>query len=311
MLKNSCHSSHSSGFTLIEVMISLALGLFLLAMGMQALLLINKTFIDVKQSARMQETARFAFELLRQDLKQSSYWADVLSFSEISGSLNVSDINLTSCLEGGNSWGKQLQQSIYGLNDSASSYACVSNDDYLNGDILTVRYPELQASFNIDNEQLYLRSNGTEHRLFLGADKNLVSNTNLALATITQQIISHSFYVGDSKRRCNGHIVPSLYWQTLVNGRPQQEELLSGVEQLQLQFGVDQDLDSSPEQYLNPSQVINWQQISSIKVDLLVRSKCPDLSHKDNNLYVLGDIQYQPKDNFHRQFYSYSFNYKH
>lgn len=291
-----------SGFTLIELMISLTLGLFMLTIGMQSLLLINKSFIAVKQSADMQENARFSFNFISRDTSQSRYWSELLPYSEISGSLALTDESNDTCIESGNSWGAQLRQSVFAINNSSGTYTCVGNDGYLRGDILTLRYVEPTPATIIDDEQLYIKSNGNLHKAFLGKDKILLINT-LPTNSTTHEVISHSYFIGDTKRRCNDQVIPALYWQTLVNGRPQKEELLSGVENFQVQFGVDEDINSIPDKYVNANQVINWRDVQSIKVDLLMRANCPDMAHLDKNTYYLGDEIYQPMDNFHRQVY--------
>ncbi|WNC67629.1 PilW family protein [Thalassotalea nanhaiensis] len=296
------------GFTLVEVMISLTLGLFLLTMSMQSLLTMNKSFVTIKSSSRMQETARFTFALLENDLKQSRYWARSLGFASFSGSAALTNINSTNCLEDGTTWGRQLQQPIFALNNSAVTYACVNNDNYLHGDILTIRYADNQLLTNYDDEQIYLRSLGSKHRLFVGKDRNLAINNDLS-SPLSQLIIAHSFFVADSGRTCKGELIPALFWQTLVNGRPQKEELLAGVEQFQLQFAVDIDVDGQPDTYLNPDQITGWQNVHSVKVDLLVRSDCPDTAHLDNKSYQLADVSYQVNDHFYRQQYQYTFNY--
>lgn len=292
----------SCGFTLIEVMVALTLGLFMLTMGMQSLLLINKSFIAVKQSAHMQENARFTFNFISRDIVQSRYWSDLLAFSDIEGSLNLTSESNETCIESGNSWGAQIQQSIFAVNNSSGEYSCVSNDGYLRGDILTLRYIKPTPVTLTDNEQLYIKSNGSKHKAFLGKDKNLVTNSLPSKAT-THEIVSHSYFIGDSNRRCKNQVIPALYWQTLVNGRPQKEELLSGVENLQVQFGVDENLNAIPDKYVNANQVLNWRDIKSVKIDLLVRSQCPDMTHLDKKTYYIGDEVYQPMDNFHRQSY--------
>ncbi|OUS30398.1 hypothetical protein A9Q98_05245 [Thalassotalea sp. 42_200_T64] len=299
---------YSYGFTIVEVMVSLTLGLFLLSVSMQGLFSVNKSFINIQQTAKMQETARFAFALIENDIKQSRYWNNTLPFSTFAGSALLTDATQTTCIESGTSWGRQLQQPVFAINNSATGYACIKNDDYLIGDILTLRYASTEPVGSYDNQQIYLRSDGASHRLFIGRDRSLAINKDLTNA-LTQQIVAHSFYIGDSQRECQSQIIPSLYWQTLVNGRPQREELLSGVEQLQIQFAIDNDEDNIANKYVNPNQVLNWRRILSVKVDLLLRSDCPDKAHFDNKNYPLADINYQVNDNFHRLHYQYTFNY--
>ena len=276
------HNFHKyRAFTLVEVMISLTLGLFLLTMSMQSLITMNKSFATIKSNSRMQETARFTFALLENDIKQSRYWAKSLAFANFSGSAGLTNVTNTSCLEGGTSWGRQLQQAIFALNNTASTYACVNNDNYQQGDILTLRYANNQPFASYDDDQIYIRSLGEQHRLFIGKDRGLAINNDLS-APLNQLMVAHSFFIADSGRTCKGEMIPALFWQSLVNGRPHKEELLVGVEQLQFQFSIDEDVDGKPDKYVNPDQVTNWQNVHIVKVDLLVRSDCPDFTHLDN-----------------------------
>ena len=271
------HNFHKyRAFTLVEVMISLTLGLFLLTMSMQSLITMNKSFATIKSNSRMQETARFTFALLENDIKQSRYWAKSLAFANFSGSAGLTNVTNTSCLEGGTSWGRQLQQAIFALNNTASTYACVNNDNYQQGDILTLRYANNQPFASYDDDQIYIRSLGEQHRLFIGKDRGLAINNDLS-APLNQLMVAHSFFIADSGRTCKGEMIPALFWQSLVNGRPHKEELLVGVEQLQFQFSIDEDVDGKPDKYVNPDQVTNWQNVHIVKVDLLVRSDCPRL----------------------------------
>ncbi|WP_277949409.1 PilW family protein [Chromatium okenii] len=64
-------SSSQRGFTLVELMISMTIGLFLSA-GMVALLIGNKqSYRDSENVARVQETGRFAVEYLAKNVRQS------------------------------------------------------------------------------------------------------------------------------------------------------------------------------------------------------------------------------------------------
>ncbi len=300
----------NKGFGLIEIMIALSIGLFMLTFGIQALMAINSSFLRIKENAKMQETARFAFELLQQDINRSKYWRNMLNFSQFSGTASQSDATIISCSESGSSWARKLSRSIFALNDTTQDYQCVANDNYLGGDILTLRYPEITPVVSYDNEQLYIRTNTNEHRLFLGVSKTDISNNDLPLNTITQLIKSHSYFIADSQRYCKGFSVPALFWQTLVNARPQKEELLSGVEQLQIRLLVDQNEDGLADSYLNPNQVNSWLRVHAVKVWLLMRSDCPDPGFNNSQVYQLGDQVIQYNDHFRRQLYQFTFNYQ-
>ncbi|MBK1694434.1 hypothetical protein CKO09_06730 [Chromatium weissei] len=70
-LFNSPTNSSQRGFTLVELMISMTIGLFISA-GMVALLIGNKqSYRDSESMARVQENGRFAIEFLAREIRQA------------------------------------------------------------------------------------------------------------------------------------------------------------------------------------------------------------------------------------------------
>ncbi|WP_444920979.1 PilW family protein [Microbulbifer sp. CnH-101-G] len=61
---------------------------------------------------------------------------------------------------------------------------------------------------------------------------------------------------------------PSLYRE--VNGEAQ--ELLEGVENMQLTYGVDTNSDDAPDEFVSASEVVDWDDLIAIKVELLLVS---------------------------------------
>lgn len=67
-------SSSANGFTLIEVMVSLMIGLFLLLGVTYVYVGSKQTYRSVSSMSRMQESGRLAFEYLTQDLRMAGYY---------------------------------------------------------------------------------------------------------------------------------------------------------------------------------------------------------------------------------------------
>lgn len=296
------------GFSLIEVMVSLALGLFLTSFGLHAIISTNEQFSYLKQVSRVQETARFTFELIQRDVQQSRDWRRMLRFAHIAGSSNIAPNTNLGCNDANTKWARQIRQPIHAKNNSANQYHCVQNDDYLQGDILTFRGLLPDAAINWDDQQFYLRHSAVKFHFFNGKDRNLTQNSFLSKSK-TQQIFAHSYYVGDTQRSCSKKIIPALYWQTIVNGLPVKQELLAGVEHLQVEFGTDENADGIIDQYRVAKDSLNWQDIKSINITILVRSICPIFNYKDDKTYQLGDLIYAVNDSFYRQKFEFSFHY--
>ena len=86
------------------------------------------------------------------------------------------------------------------------------------------------------------------------------------------QILSYGtylFYVGIGRDKN-----PALYQVSLRKdatlGRP--VELVSGIENMQLLFGVDTDADEIPNQFLTADQITDWDQVVSVRIALLTHS---------------------------------------
>lgn len=72
-MKTPQHIHHSRGFTLIELMIALVLGLFLVAGVLYVFLSNSQTYRTNEALSRVQENGRFAIEFLTSDLRHASY----------------------------------------------------------------------------------------------------------------------------------------------------------------------------------------------------------------------------------------------
>ncbi len=76
-LKN--NYQHQTGFTLIELMISVTLGLLLIAMVVSVFVNSNRNYVQDDNYAIMQENGRFALKRLAHELAMVQYWGGMLN----------------------------------------------------------------------------------------------------------------------------------------------------------------------------------------------------------------------------------------
>jgi type IV pilus assembly protein PilW len=124
-----------SGMTLIELMVALAIGAFLMIGAMTVFMQSRTTFRVNDSVSRIQETARFALDALEPDIRMGSYWGLTSRVALIMGygpvypaALRRTPTNpaapgiLHPC---GNNWAVNLNQSVQGSNGSAPwPWAC-------------------------------------------------------------------------------------------------------------------------------------------------------------------------------------------
>jgi type IV pilus assembly protein PilW len=95
---------------------------------------------------------------------------------------------------------------------------------------------------------------------------------------------------------------PSL-WRIVGNGAPQ--ELIEGVEAMQVEYGVDGNADRIVDEYVTADEVTNWDQVVSVTFSMLIRSVEPTASEPDPRTFTLLGVPYEPfEDRFERTIYT-------
>ena len=72
--QNSSINRHQTGMTLIEIMIALLIGAFLLGGVLQIFIGSKQTYRMQEALSRLQENGRFAIDFIGQDIRMTSYW---------------------------------------------------------------------------------------------------------------------------------------------------------------------------------------------------------------------------------------------
>ena len=301
--------SRCRGFTLAELMIAMAVGIVLVA-GILAIYQGSK-FGYLSQIALNQvfDTGRFAMDTLSEDVRRAGYLGGNSDVSRIGGSTGPASAGFGTCAAENDTWGRLVGRPVYGLNDSNSGYACISDSDHLRGDILVLRYAAPREATSFDANRLYLRSSLIEGSLFIGSAQADATNQLASQPLRTSELVSFAYYVGSSSQTCGGAAIPALFRKTLsADGRPVSEEVALGIDNLQVRYGVDQDGTGTANRYLDADSVGDWDDVVSLRLWLLARAGCTEADYTNGNSYVMGDLRddsaYVPGDGFRRRLYS-------
>jgi type IV pilus assembly protein PilW len=304
---NSKVLSRQRGVSLVELLVALLLGLFLLYALVEILVNGKQSFSSASHMSRLQENGRVATNLVVTDLKRAGYLGGNSYEEDIYGSTGKQTPSMT-CATGDTTWGRMTDWYVSGLDDTNAGYACIPNGTYLRGDILTVRYAAPWAAASLSANKMYLRSSLFQGKIFDGSNAGSLANVVDDEPNSVRELMAYSYFVGDSGRTCGGQIVPSLFRVRLDDSsRPLAEELLPGVEDLQVQYGtVAEDAlgTAISGRYQDADDVNNWTNVTSVRIWLLVRAECTETGFTDNSTYNLGNKTYTPGDNFRRQLYS-------
>ncbi len=306
-----------NGLTLIELMVALAIGAFLM-IGTITVFVQSRTTLRVTESiARLQENGRFALDSIEPDIRMAHYWGLTTRTNRIQGRAGSTDpagVGPNTC---GNNWAIDLDNALDGTNNNyawgcaATGGAAAGSDTLVVRRVSEDRLPALLATPNT----LYVQTaRFQDSRIFRGPP--IPAGYAAWPTSATHLLVVNGYYV--SQGSALGPNIPSLRRKTLRNsGVIEDEEVLPWVEDLQIQFGVDTDAVGTPDRgsidrYVNPGDPIltpgdpNFiadAEILGVRIWLRVRADRPENGHDDTaNRYVYADQDFTPvaPDSFRR-----------
>ena len=305
-----------SGLTLVELMVALAIGSFLIIGAVQIYTQSRQAFVVNESIARVQETAQFAMDTIEADLRMASNWGRnsrglAVEGRSIAGDANPKGLTVPqpSC---GDAWAFDLAKPIDGT-DNGYGLACAANGGSVgNSDVITVRRTTVQP-MPLEDGRLQIQSTRIQGEMF---EDDVMPSGFSAADSSTHNLIVNSYYVAPTSQLMPG--VPTLRRKTLTisGGAPaiEDQEVAPGVENIQLQLGIDVDEDNTVDRYVNPGDAIldpadaafiPGARVITARIWLVVRGVSPETGIQDNVNYTPGDVNLgQYNDQFRRMMVS-------
>ena len=322
-----------AGMSIIELMIAIALGLIVLA-GL-AMLFANQSAArqEMERSSRQIENGRFAMELLTDDLRMSGFWGEL---NLIPANFPVPGALVDPCSFTKADWVSALPLHVQGYDNGAGAPGCMPADLRPGTDIVVVRRVStcVAGTANCDavtNGRPYIQVArcATEVAVPLqayelglsGTEPFTRTNRDCAARASLRAYIVRIYYVADVPQAAPLPPLPTLKrldFNAATNGWVE-TSLVDGIEELQLEYGIDTDRDSDPDVYsADPSTYVcagctaasNWSDVVTARIYVLARNSEASVGYVDNKTYSLGrtaaGLPYQvtPGGAFRRHAYS-------
>nr|WP_081475705.1 PilW family protein [Microbulbifer agarilyticus] len=336
-----------TGISLVELMISITIGLILMTGVVQLFLSSRATFSTQQALARVQESGRLAMEFLAEDIRMAGYMGCMSR-----------NLNVTNTLNSSGDLAYNFEIGIEGLNDVGATPPADYPAGIVEGtDVLVVRGANgngVDITQNNNGAQLFTENTGVAASCGAGlasysglCEQDIVVATDCSKARVfqisqmqatggggtTEINIAHSgasmlpgnaitswggnsnpeetfgddaeiikmntsvYYIADGTASAQ----PSL-WQQTNGGTPL--ELLEGIEDMQLTYGRDTSGDGIPDTYVDASAlttVAAWEDISSVRVQLLIQSTEDNLLPEEQPYTFNGVVNNAPGDRRLRQ----------
>ena len=303
-----------AGVTLVELLIAMTIGLVLIIGATQVYVDSHTAYAVNETTARLQENARYALSVLEPDIRMSGNWGLTNVSDGIGGKALPTDVQLPLGGAGATTCGVNLPLLLgFPVQGTNASYAatCAAGDATVlgnnaampNADTITVRrasaitVPPATAS-----GPLRICSTRTSGLLVTDITGTFCQDVNARI----YNLIVNLYYVDQSSTQAG---VPSLRRKALNFGPGpgfaplfQDDEIVPGVEDLQVQYGVDLTggagaTSGAATEYLNAgaaltnllTNAVAPAQIVAVRIWLLVRSDAPEGPFTDDRIYEYGD----------------------
>ena len=325
-----------SGFSLVELLVALAIGLVLVAGVATVAVNTGQSHRKLNQVSEHLENGRYAMEVLREDLRHAGYFGELYELPGLPASLPDpcdTDPNtlITTTIAG-------LPLAVQGVNNPTSPpLTCILASDFSAGsDVLVIRRVSTQRTplAAINPGRLYLQARGRTFAIGVcssastcaGTDSSGVALTGTPanLFALTQRngiapadiraVETHIYFIRPwTETRGDG--IPTLARIILTDGgnapAMTTEPWVSGVENMQIQYGLDNAAsggtpnDGAPDEYVtNPSGIADWANVVAVRVSLLVRQTGATGGYTDATTYDLGEGGITPGGAYQRHVFS-------
>lgn len=320
------------GIGLIELMVSMMLGLLLVGAVIQVLVGQHATQRLNQSLNTIQTNARFVLYILERDLRRAGYWGCAAPDTKAPSAESMGAYGQVHVITADSTIGDWhvFAQALAppqdkNIPDAANGQSAVLRLNYVRDPGVHVTVPannrnaRLQVSANPEGwdagDQL-LVTNCRVADLFTVTDTGNAwiahattnsdgetQNTQAQLSTLygddaaVFQPVGVIYYIRDTG--VAGHSVPTLYRRQVAPTIEDSQALVMGISHLMLRYGVDRDGDSVPEAYVAANKVIDWRSIAAVRVGFVAVSVLSAGVDASSTLKMFGRTLQDLPDNDH------------
>lgn len=321
-----------AGFSLIELMISIALGLLIMTAVLALYLNLSHSNAELSKMNQQIENGRFTIQLVQQELWHAGFW-DIYQppLPSVTPPTAIPD----PCT-GFSTWDAAYIANLYAI--PIQGYAAgaglpagcsaIVNSPKANSDVLVIRHAATCVAGvanceAYDANKLYLQNQGctdTAHANYvasaaiipiLGTPGTVVRQKNCTTVADRHNLISSIFYVRDYSVNA-GDGIPTLMradmdWNGTDVIMQAAQPVIEGIESLKLEYGRDTDENGSADVFSDCAActATEWANVVAVRTHVLARNVNTTTGHVDTKSYVLGATTLGPfNDTFQRHAYS-------
>ncbi|ADE12392.1 PilW family protein [Sideroxydans lithotrophicus] len=291
---------HQGGLSLIELMISLTIGLVLLTGITTLIVQQSSTRSELEKASREIENGRYAVQLLHDDIQLAGFYGEYSPASGVAYTVPADPCNVNpGSTNSGWDATPKVPVPVYGYAgaaaDPTTATTCGLTNYKPNTAILVVRRTATAAvsvaTAAAGTTYLQVSECNTSATPFvLGTGGFSLQQKDCATPADLRQYLVDVYYIS-SCDVCGTDTIPTLKMvQSGPAAAPVITPLVEGIENMQFDYGIDNTGDGAPDTYTATPAATDWQNVMAVQVNLLARNNDPTVGYQDTKTYSLSAV---------------------
>jgi len=301
---------------MVELMVAMLLSVILGGAVISVFVNSSQSFNQDENILGMQDDARHALRQIAFDISMAGHYADLVVPSVVTPDPSL--VIGTDCGPAGElNWmyrtvdaGTGDSLSITALDNATSAQVVAAHSCFLGGEILpgtdvvAIKRVVGGGAAVPRNGGIYLRTNGTVGLLY--REPTVAPAIVVAPPNADWEFRPSIYYIRQFAD-APGDGIPTLCRKTLAGAGPSMttECLATGIENLQLEYGIDTTSDGQPNVFLPSPSLAQIQDVVSARIFVLARTTEVDVRYTNAKTFSISNSpDYAPNDSFHRRVFS-------
>jgi len=313
------------GLSLVELMIAMTLGLLLMSVVGTIMINSKRAYNIQTDMAGIQENVRFAMGYLSNDLRMAGYYgctgvapAGVIPVSALDNAgandsdvvrisfmnTNINAFSVVHCPEGSGCPQLPNALEISPLTLGKTELTLTKRGDVKTGDTV------IASDCGSTGTYIVTGVNNAQVKISPALTRDY-SNNGQSYGAQLRALKTHRYFIGE-KVSTDGEVHYSLYHDEGTLDDPlnitDADEMIEGVENMQLRYGFDGNGDGVPDRYVIGSAGLNWERVVSVRIILLMRTLRQrhdrDIDNKTFQLDAADDVYGPIEDHRRRALFS-------
>ncbi|NMF88924.1 PilW family protein [Aromatoleum petrolei] len=283
-----------AGVSLVEVMISMTLGLLVLAAMTTVFVNNSQSRRELNNAATQLENGRYALQILKDELSMAGYY-DALA------NLNTGAKTASPCSSTVADWSDTMVVAVEGVNsdrfDCINSASVKANTGMIFVQRASTSEQSPEALDNTDQGRAFLQVQMCGAQYDAGNRMVLKSHTEQDPDTVftmqtkkcdgtkapIREYIRRIFFIGEAKG------IPVLRRVDVrSDGLQAAQDLVEGIEDLQFEYAIDTNSNGSPDEFSETPTADKMADIVGVRVWLIARSLLPTPGYSESKTFKLG-----------------------